>query len=193
MGHRGGGGGGARGWETLLRPSPCPLPRAPGAAGFRTPRPADPWPDNLALAGPKVLPPCGRGEGRANVREVSSLWHACACVCARVSVYACIHVCLCVCVCPRARLRVGARARVPVCAPLRGDADAGKDESCSFLSCSQLSWAQFGKCRELLASQVGCLRHRVYGLVQRPKGSRMSPIMFSPPGAQELWLTLRTE
>lgn len=109
---------------------PFALSPPPGAAGFRTPRPADPWPDNLALARPTILPQCRRGEGAAASVRVSSLWHPCACMCASVRVYAYIHVCSCVC--PRARLRVRARARA--CrAPLRGDADAGKDRSCSFL------------------------------------------------------------
>lgn len=142
---------------------PFALSPPPGAWEFRTPRPADPWSDNLAPVRPKVLPRWGRGEGWRASEKCQHPWHPCACVCACacVRVYACIHVCscVCVCVCPRARLRVRARARLHVRAPLRDDADAGKDGICSFLPCSQLSWAQFGQRRELLASQVGCLGH----------------------------------
>lgn len=148
---------------SALRPVP-----SPGSLGLRdSGRHAllTPGQTTFYPRGPKSSHGAGAEGARGGERErsLTPLAPLCmrVCVCMRrcVCMYPCVFVCVCVpacafaCACTRARARLSVR---PYAVMLMLERTGG---SCSFLPCSHLLWAQFGQCRELLASQVGYLHH----------------------------------
>lgn len=131
------GGGGAPGWETLLRPSPCPLPRVPGNSGRHAL--LTPGQTTWHRCGPKSSHGGEGARGGERQRSVSTpgiLVHACVhvhvsvcmrasmcvrvyvCVCVRVRVYVCVHARACMSVRPYAMMlmleRTGSAVFCPV-------------------------------------------------------------------------------
>lgn len=85
------------------------------------------------------------------------------------------------------------RVRVQIRVTLRSDAHAGKDRSSRFLPCSQSWWAQFGYWDDFLPPRLSACNSECIIFYRDLREAEGHLRVFSPPGAQALRLTLRTE